>query len=238
MSNSEKKCLQLDHGTWKDHSAFNEDRFWHSVVTTKTAIFTFGGMGSPKTYEYLPKGSTTWLLGKTEMPESFCFKGAIAVKSASEIWLIGAGYRTNRKILSFNVNDHTFQLLPTQLIEERDSYRCALIPNTNKIMVTGGLYDNGGVSYSTEIIDTEDGSVIRASRMNFRRSIHGMGVITNNGEDRLAVFGGRDELNDLDSIELYNAKTKEWEITSMKLSEPKSYFGFATVKLSDVIFNV
>ena len=65
-----------------------------------------------------------------------------------------------------------------------------------------------------------------------------MGVVTINGEDRLAVFGGRDELNDLDSVELYNAKTKEWETTNIKLSEPKCYFGFATVKLSDIIFNV
>ena len=65
-----------------------------------------------------------------------------------------------------------------------------------------------------------------------------MGVVTINGEDRLAVFGGRDELNDLDSAELYNAKTKEWETTNIKLSQPKSYFGFATVTLSDIIFNV
>ena len=88
---------------------------------------------------------------------------AIAVKSDSEIWLIGVGSRTNRRIHSFNINDHTFRLLPSQLIVERDSYTCALIPNTHKIMVTGGVYDNSGVSSSTEIIDTEDGSVIMAT---------------------------------------------------------------------------
>ena len=31
--NSEK-CLQLDNGTWKEHSTLNEKRAWHSAVTT------------------------------------------------------------------------------------------------------------------------------------------------------------------------------------------------------------
>ena len=59
------KCLQLDHGTWKEHSTLNEERVWHSAVTTQTATFVFGGDYSDKTYEYLPKDSTKWLMGKT-----------------------------------------------------------------------------------------------------------------------------------------------------------------------------
>ena len=34
FGNSEK-CLQLDHGTWKEHSILNKKRFYHSVVTTE-----------------------------------------------------------------------------------------------------------------------------------------------------------------------------------------------------------
>ena len=41
--NNEKKCLQLDHGTWKVHSILNVERAWHSAVTTQTATFIFGG---------------------------------------------------------------------------------------------------------------------------------------------------------------------------------------------------
>ena len=57
FGNSEK-CLQLDNGTWKQHSTLNKERAWHSAVTTQTATFLFGGDYSRKTYEYLPKDST------------------------------------------------------------------------------------------------------------------------------------------------------------------------------------
>ena len=63
--NNEKKSLQLNRGTWKDHSTLNVERVWHSAVTTQTATFVFGGDYSDKTYEYLPKDSTKWLMGKT-----------------------------------------------------------------------------------------------------------------------------------------------------------------------------
>ena len=53
--NTERKCLQMDHGTWKEHSTLNVERVWHSAVTTQTATFVFGGKISNKTYEYLSK---------------------------------------------------------------------------------------------------------------------------------------------------------------------------------------
>ena len=66
---NEQKCLQMNHGTWKEQSTLIKERVWHSAVTTKTATFVFGGCHSYKTYEYLPQGSSTWLMGKTEIPE-------------------------------------------------------------------------------------------------------------------------------------------------------------------------
>ena len=125
------KCLQLDHGTWKEHSTLHQFRSLNSVVKTQTGIFVFGG----QTYKYLPKGSTTWLIGKTEIPKRFDFGYAIAVKSDQEIWLIG-GLFTEKRILSFNVNDHTFKELPNQLNVGRRDHRCAFIPNTKKVMIT------------------------------------------------------------------------------------------------------
>jgi len=82
--------------------------------------------------------------------------------------------------------DHTFCELPFQLNEGRVGFRCAFIPNSKKIMITGGSVSNGA---STEIVNTVDGSVKRASPMNYVRNKHGMGVITIKGENRLAVFG-------------------------------------------------
>ena len=183
---NEKKCLQLDNGIWKDHSTLNVERAWHSAVTTQTATFVFGGWDSRKTYEYLPKDSTKWIMGRTEIPGGFRIGCAIAVKSDQEIWLIG-GQGTEKRILSFDVVSHTFQVVPFQLNVGRYGHRCAFIPKTSKIMITGG-YSDGSLD-STEVLDTEDGSITMASPMNSKRTGHGIGVVTINGKDRLAVFG-------------------------------------------------
>ena len=66
-----EKCLQLHCGTWKEHSTLNEKRARHSAVTTEKATFIFGGYHSRTTYEYLPKDSTKWLMGETEIPVGF-----------------------------------------------------------------------------------------------------------------------------------------------------------------------
>ena len=74
-----------------------------------------------------------------------------------------------------------------------------------------------------------------ASPMNFKRQDHGMGVVTVNGEDRVAVFGGREGFDELDSVELYNTYTEKWEMAGFKLSKARSYFSFLTVKLGDIL---
>ena len=231
------KCLKLDHGTWKEHSTLNVERVRHSVVTTQTATFIFGGIYSKTTYEYLPKDSTTWLMGKTKIPSGFQLGSAIVVKSGEEVWLIG-GYTTEMRILRFNVNDHTFQLLPLLLNVERRSFTCAFIPNTNKVMVSGGFNSKDYQLDSTEIIDVEDGSVTMASPLNSKRNAHGMGVITFEGKERLVVFGGSGRSGTQDSVEVYDHQTERWETIDIKLREPKSRFGFLNLKLSDVLPNL
>ena len=229
-----KKCFHLDQGIWKEHSTLNKPRMCHSTITIKTATFVFGGNDddSRTTYEYLPKGSTTWVLGKREIPGGFKSGCAIAVKSEQEIWLIG-GYETDLRILCFNVQDHTFRELPSRLNVGRWEHQCALIPNTNKILIAGG--DSGNYN-SPEILNIEDGSVVMASSLNGSRFGHGMGVITINGEDRVAVFGGNDfTFTGLNSVELYDNKTGKWEVSDIKLSEPRQWFGYSSVKLSDII---
>ena len=221
------ECFQLKHGTWKYHSTLNRDRVFHSVVTTQMATFLFGGEDSRTTYEYLPKGSNKWLMGRTEIPGGFAFGCAIAIRSEKDILLIG-GSETKNRILNFNVKDHTFTVLPFQLNEGRIRHRCAFIPNTNKIMITGG---HGSKSLnSTEILDIEDGRVNIASPMNSQRRSHGMGVVTIQGKDKLVVVGGIGGGFYLNSIEIYNAQTEKWEPADIKLKEPKAEFGFLEVK--------
>ena len=230
----------MDHGTWKDHSTLNEERIAHSTVSTQIATFLFGGTEKSKTsYEYLPKDSKTWIMGKSKIPEGFTNGCAIAVKSGQEILLIG-GRKTEKRILCFNVKDHTFEVLPSRLNVMRLEHRCAFIPNTTKVMITGG----GAVSHSkyfkrlesTEILDTKDGSVFMASLMKYKRIGHGMGSITINGKNRLAVFGGHTGRKMLDSVELYNTQTEKWEATNMRLKKPKVNFSFLNIKLSEIIF--
>ena len=233
--NNEKKCLQWNRGTWKAHSSLNVERFLHSAVTTQESTFLFGGWHSRTTYEYLSKDSTEWLMGKTEIPGGFQNGCAIAVKSGQEIWLIG-GYGTEKRILSFNVKNHTFQVVPFQLSVERWGLRCVFVPNTNKVMITGGYNDD--FLDSTEILDTDDGKVTMGSPMNSKRYGHGMGVVTINGENKLAVFGGWDGRNYLDSVELYNTQTEKWENSDFKLSGVKFGFSFLTVKLGDILSNL
>ena len=232
-----KQCLKLDHGNWKEHSTLNDTRIMHSVVTTKHTTFIFGGFYSSRTYEYLQKESNTWLTGNNKIPGGFSSGCAIAVKSEQEIWLIG-GFGTEKRILSFNINDHTFQELPFRLNVRRVSSRCAYIPNTNKVIVTGGCNLTSIQQKSTEIIDTDRRVSIIASPMNVKRFGHGIGIITFNGKETLAVFGGREKSYKwLDSAELYNTKTGKWEQTDIKLNGAKGHFGFLTVKLSEAISN-
>ena len=237
--NNLKNCLQLHHGTWEKHSTLHEERALHSVVKTKQATFLFGGFYKAFTYEYLPKDSNTWFMGKSRIPGGFFNGCAIAVELQNEILLIG-GTRTEKRILSFNVNDHTFRELPFHLNVGRDRHSCAFIPNTKKIIVTGGYKSTSNFLNSTEIIDTENGIVTMTEcPMNSARFGHGTGAVTINGKERLTVFGGRqDWFTWVDSVELYNDKTEKWEVSSMRLNEPKGSFGFLAVKLSDIVSTV
>ena len=54
-------------------------------------------------------------MGKIEIPGGFEDGCAIAIKFDQEIWLIG-GFRPGKRILSFDVESHTFKVLPFSAI--------------------------------------------------------------------------------------------------------------------------
>lgn len=234
-SNS-RNCVQLVNSQWKKHSTLKQKRCDASIVSTNSAIYIFGGSVFPNTYEYLLKNSNEWQMGKTEIPEGFKDGCAISVRSGREIWLFG-GWDTPNRILSFDVDTHTFKQLPQTLksvISRKYGHRCAYIPGTNKVIITGGATNGGDTLNSTEIIDTDTGTVIIGSPMNSRRSSHGIGIISIDNRERLVVFGGHFR-GMLDSVEFYNAESHKWEPTNIKLNGGQCMYSFVNTKLGNII---
>ena len=242
-SHKNQECYKLWKGFSSNLHSFLTDngRCYSSAVTTEKATFLFGGCGpTRKTYEYLPKASTTWQNGRIPIPGEFGIGSAIAVKSGQEILLIGGDDNDRKRILSFNVNDHLFTELSTNLNEGRFGHTCAYIPGTNKIMITGGVGQSHRALNSTEILNIEDGTITTGSPMNTKRFGHGIGVITINNEDRLVVFGGLSGTQgrartQVHFVEIYNNFTEKWETTDIKVKSPNSGFAYLSVRLGDII---
>ena len=211
-------------------------RRYASAVQTNSGIFIFGGIDSPNTFEYLPNNSRTWSMGETEIQGGFQDGCVIAINSGQDVLLLG-GWETERRILKFSISEHKFEELPLQLNVGRYGHRCAFIPNTNKIIITGGR----ALNYPdvSEIFDMDKARItIMTSPMHFKRSRHGIGVITVDDEDKLVVFGGYNENGSIDSVELFDDETQSWDMTDIKLMEGKYSFGFFTVKLGNILFGL
>ena len=233
MLSTQEECFKLNHGVWMKHSDLVHKRHPNaSVVTTNIATFFFGGFWSRDTYEYLPHDSNEWMIGQTKIPGGLKDGFAIAVKSGQEIWLIG-GFDTEKRILSFNVNDHSFKELPINLIVERWGHNCAFIPGTNKVMITGGGDEKATRgSNSSEILDIETGVVTLANPMNRIRLFHGMGTTMLDGENRVVVFSDNRIQK---AIEFYDTKAKKWKITNqIKMRKEMHVLNYLTLNLWEI----
>ena len=235
-SNNLQTCLQMEENGWNNHSNLNEERSMASAAATNTTTFIFGGDESKDTYEYLEQGSSSnWKEGNVRIPgDGFRWGCAIAI-SDEEVWLIG-GYDTESRILSFNTRNHKFtEVNLIQLKEGRKAHRCIQIPGTTKIIVSGGRDSSSNELDSAEIIDFELKSFTNTGKMNFKREFHGIGILTLDGKDQIAIFGGWDETGDeFDSVEVYDQETQKWTMTDIKLTQAKGSFGFLTIKRDDL----
>ena len=183
------KCLKLHHGSWTTHSLFYEQRIWASAVTTDIATFIFGG-ASPqhrrygRSYEYLPNDSSSWKVGKSEIPIEFQQGSAMSIPSEKYIWLLGS-LSNMRSIIKFDIYAHTFKVLPLQLKEGRFQHRCIVIPGTKNILITGGRTTGRSYLNPTEILDTENEVIVSGPPMNQSRAEHTIG---NKGDKNLSIF--------------------------------------------------
>ena len=219
-----KDCFYVKNGKWTWHSQLNVKRTYASVVSTEFATFIFGGFYSQETYEFLDKKSSVWQTGLRFIPDGFWGGDAVAV-SQERIILVG-GKNTQRRILSFDVTDHTFEELDIKLIEERLSVQCACIPGTkNNIIITGGLK-------STEILNLETNNISIGASMKKERFGHGIGTFTKDGHDRIIVFGGQNVVYEDkydESVEVYDHIEEKWELTNSKLGGIRFRPGVLTI---------
>ena len=250
--NNSNKCLKHENNSWIEHSTLNKSRIYASAVTTAEGTYIFGGLSSDTqdTFEFLPKNSNVWKVGSTKIPDGLESGCAVEVPGKRKILLIG-GIRTEKRILIFNIDDETFEVMkiPTKRKKGFDSHTCARLPDTNLIVIAGGYgnsWDNGDIVTQdfTEILNTEDNTIMQGNPLNYARHSHGMAEITIANEQRLAVFGGTDEYvfrlkgkrkrrasDDTDNgfpLETLNPRTRQWEISDLKLNN----YGFGYVSLS------
>ena len=248
---SSLRCLQLDPNShsWRFHSVLNEDEeYTRTAVTTKAGTYL---LGFDYTLEHLPENAKKWRQVDLDLVEGDAIEilnhsTAVVDQSDQMIWIFGPD-----NVFLLDLVNSSISKLPSKLNVPRYSPGCAYLPNTKKIIITGGTKwtrgpdgdgDFGETLESTEIFDTEDRTITMASPMNHKRDAHGIGTITVQGEDRVAVFGGTSRNNgswiSLDNLELYNPQIDVWELSKIKLKEKYDEVTCVTVKLGKILSKI
>ena len=228
-------CYQLKNGSWQIYESLKTSGYCtpENMVKTDKAIYTFGADYDGKKVRYLPNNSKDWIEEENvKIPKYFLRGCAVEIKSKGEIWLIG-GDGTRKRILSFDLQNHTFTELPMKLKVGRYCHKCIVtkIGDSEVILVTGGL-KKGTYCYenSVEIINIETGKVKLSSPMNKLRVGHGIGTLNINDQPRICVFGGWNGFSEENTIEIFDKETLKWELLEdFKMKESKSYFGYLNI---------
>ena len=222
-----RDCLKVKETEyWKKYNMFLVKRTNHASVSTKKGLYVFGGIENCQSYEYLPKDSTTWLMGKNEIPISF--RNGCAIYLHGNIYLIG---NWSDQIIKFDVIQETFEVLTTKLTSKRMWTRCGIIPHSKKIIITGGHDFDGPVDYC-EIYDTESGSVTFTKPMKKKRYDHALVTMPLNGKDKIIVFGGRAFSENPQNIEVLDVEKLEWNSIDLDVNNVK--FGSVTLDLGKI----
>ena len=232
MASSEHKCLELKNNQWKEHSLLKHQRGWSSAVSMPEGVYIFGGWGKSKTnWEWLPSGTNQWKSGNIGIPGGFSSGCAIQIND-NDILLIG-GDGTRKRVLKFNTTAQEFTSLGDVLIQGRYHHACTRMED--KIVIAGG-YGSGNYLKSTEIINIHDLTASHpAGNLVQKRGRHGLTVVYVDRKPTILAVGGSDGQHSfLDSIEMWNATTDTWTMTSMNLTEPKSSFGIIALPTRSV----
>ena len=236
--NIQKSCVKLSNSSWVAHSTLNGFRYDSGAATTNSGSFIFGSSSSSSrsSFEYLTPGNTNWQTGTQNIPNGYR-SGCVIQISEDLLYLIGgrsSAKADETRILAFNTTSHVFTTLSTTLITGRNYHSCEFIPNSNKVMISGG-YNLLYTEYvDTEVLDVTTGTISNGPALNIKRRYHGSGIITIGSEDRLVVFGGYSGSSAENSIEQFNPETNSWQMMSETLTESKYRFGYLTIKEGDI----
>ena len=126
--------------------------------------------------------------------------------------------------MKYNIRKKAWTSLGS-LLQERERHRCFF--HRGNVVVTGGYCE--GYLKSTEMINISNGKSRKVGDLNVERHSHGIGIAHINGKSKLIVFGGYHGEFFLNSIEEWDDETETWSISTMKLSEAKSEFGYCQV---------
>ena len=239
-------CQIFKKGRWIFHSKLNASRiFGASMVTLANGIYVFGSNPRYGNYhlssEFLPNGSKIWEKGPNIPEPGFECGSAVAI-SDIEVVLTGGldhgyGKGDGRTMMKYNTNTNEWTILKDLKVARRD--HSAIFYN-GKIILTGGYWHNGMVDTenvldSTEIYHLDKECSEMGGNLNIRRQKFGLSVIKKNNSSKLIAFGGLSVPQSpnayvrnifLSSIEEWNDEEKKWEVSQLKLKEPKYEFGF------------
>ena len=237
---------------WEYHSTLKMKRENGVVLEMPNGTYILGGLTSPSTSEFLPKGSDVWETGPI-FPAKMRKRVMKSVHDmVRDIRLlersfnnglhinVNGGHRISkeefiiirvRDILKFNINSKEWSYW-YKLKEGRIKGNSMVYDG--KLFVTGGCdLNTDRILSSTEIMDLSTGKSWMAGELNIARYGFGMELCTFEGKLRILVFGGvSDKFGnpcDLNSVEMWNDTSNSWHESSTKLQLQKSNFGCLSV---------
>ena len=227
---NEYECLEMKVNNWIHHSDLIEKRGKATSVTMAKGTFIFGGHESRNTWEWLPSGSSTWVLGGN-IPDPGFFNGCGVPISANEILLVGGQgeEETMDRILKFSVETNDWTEMNETL--QPGIYDHSCISFKNSIIVSGGKRPGTSPLESTQMINKDSLTVSKSSDMNQARREHRLVVAHYNNQTTVLAIGGMSNgWKETASVEKWDPESEAWSLADdLTLSEAKYGFGALSV---------
>ena len=240
-----KNCYILKNEKWKVQSTLNFKRYGGVFVKMPKGIFAFGGKIDPNSSEFLPNGSTVWIMGPkipkiNIQPQDGTLHAVPFIPenghkiSENELILV-----SNCGLMKFDVEFWIFTEFMKLDLSEANWFASVIFDG--KMIITGGeKFINNGTqfarSFGTHIIDLKTKECRIVGQMKIAKSRHAMEVISINNELKVITFGGTAKFTDyphyknLKSIEVFDEDTETWTLMDIELKQARRNFGH--VKMS------